>query len=1320
MIDIFRCMTTLFRDAAASPRPRRRSSHRQAGPVACALHCETLENRQLLSATGFGVDVAYGVEVTSDITYRSDAQVGFGTPEGVSFKDLKLDLYTPVGEGLPSELPAAILIHGGGFTGGDKAQQNFVDLANDFASRGYVTVSINYRLVGDNPPPALPNPPLDDDPRYDAIVAGIEDVLHAIDWMKSSAESLNIDPERIVLGGHSAGGFLSMYAGMVDAPDLVGLTDISLDISSLDVAAVLDGAGGINGQQHTIDPDDPATFILHSTDDATVSIDEANTIAAELAANGVAFEFPVITDAGHGLDTKLDTVVDGTTARQQMFEFFEEQLDLEGLFPVSWSISTTSPHIYEDASGSESVIYSLSGVVAEGEQASVQLNLQDITTDPTDYGSVGLDLLNAVNAYAGPGTLTFDGVTGVLTYTGGVGGTAMSDLVVAMNVVDDEDFEYTESLEVSMLNAIGSTVDVEKSLIRISILDDDGTALDRYVAKPDATYDYELIDTIVEDGMTTYVIDMTSQTWRSLAEVDRPEWEHEVHIFVPDGATSDTAVLYVGAGDNGDPNQAIRRADAEAVAQHTGQITVYLPTVPNQYLTFTDDGIARREDAIMAYSFNKYLNGGDDEWPVLLPMVKSAVRAMDMTQEFLANNTTHTVSDFFVTGGSKRGWTTYLTAAADPRVSSITPVVFDYVNAIPTLEFHQHVLDGVTEGTVGGYAETLQSYVELGVFDQISSPEFVALGDMIDPYSYLDRLTMPKFAVLSTGDQFMPMASQFYIHDFEGPTYLRYIPNTGHEAGRQEGKGFFKAVDAGEVLPEYDWTVEGAYNNTIRLNTVSTPVEVNLWQATNLESLDFRNNYFGPNWTSSTLTDQGGGEYVATVLPPVSGGTAFMIEMKYDVGGEILTFTTEARIVEGITREWSVSGSSLTIAEDDPGSESLIVSLSGVFAEGEEASVAFNLQNITTNADDYQDPVATLLAAIADYEGAGSLSFDSEAGALTYTGGAGGTSMSDLLIPVLTVDDDLIEGDESLSLVLLNPTNAQLGTSEQSLTILDDDQTVELVDGELKVIGNDLADSFRFHVVNGGADLRVRHTPEGLPQQDYFLAAGDVTSIVVITHGGDDYVSFNRSVTVGATIDGGAGNDTLLSSYQDDIIVDMAGNNTIRSRSGNDDITTGDGDDDINAGGGNDVIHSGGGTDLIAAGSGADLVLAGAGDDTVSGGGGNDILVGGSGGDILLGGGSRDILIGGSGLDDLQGQNGKDLLIGDSTVYDDNEAALLAIMAEWSASTSQANRQANLSDGSGNPPGLNGFYYFNDSTIDDDEEDDLLDGGTGQNWLIGS
>lgn len=118
MKDSSQRLTKLIQDWCFGPHPRPRSGTSRLTSVAAQLSCETLEDRKLLAATGLGVDANFGVQVTSDIVYRNDAQVGFGTPDGVTTTDLLLDLYTPTGAGLPSTLPGAILIHGGGFTSG--------------------------------------------------------------------------------------------------------------------------------------------------------------------------------------------------------------------------------------------------------------------------------------------------------------------------------------------------------------------------------------------------------------------------------------------------------------------------------------------------------------------------------------------------------------------------------------------------------------------------------------------------------------------------------------------------------------------------------------------------------------------------------------------------------------------------------------------------------------------------------------------------------------------------------------------------------------------------------------------------------------------------------------------------------------------------------------------------------------------------------------------------------------------------------------------------------------------------------------------------
>ncbi len=899
-----------------SPKDSTRRLIRNPRQPFCTLDVESLEHRRVLAT--FGLTPQFGVEVASDIVYRDDAKVGHGTPEGVTDKELKLDLYKPTGNGLPARLPGAVLIHGGGFVGGDKAQGSFVDLSEDFASRGYVTVSINYRLLGDNPPPAKETEFSNLDNRYDTFVAGVEDAFHAIKWMKDNSESLGIDPERIVLGGHSAGGFLSLATGMYDVEDVNNFSYMDLDVSRLDVAAILDGAGSLKGTEYTIDPNDPPTFVMHSEDDTVVTYDNALAVVNQLVNDNIAHEFPRITTAGHSFDAKLDTVIDGVLVSDQMFTFFQQQLELGDIETITWSISASANYIAE-ADESQSVIVSLDGILAENDNATVRIDATDITTTNNDYFSPQQAIVNAVAAYNGPGGLVYSTDRGTLTYTGGEGGTSMADLIIAAQPVNDADFEYTESLSIGLSSPVsdtGNTVNVSQiaSSVALSILDDDGTALDSYIATPDLTYEYSLESTFAGQGFKTYIVDMTSQSWRSSDEVDRPIWSHWVEIVVPDGATSETAILHIGGGDSADAPSSTNQA-ALQLALSTNQITVSVPTVPNQPLLFAGENVARQEDAIIAYSFDKYLDGGDDQWPVLLPMVKSAVRAMDTAEEFLRITEQHAISEFYVTGGSKRGWTTWLTAASDPRVSGIAPVVFDYLNANASVQFHEHVYADVEDGVLGGYAEAVFDYYQMGVFARMGTPRSDLLVEMVDPYSYRDRLTMPKFAINSAGDQFMPMASRYYIQDMSGPTYVRYMPNTGHSTANQGVKEFFSVLEADGELPQFTWQLEGIQENTIRLNVADKPKSIKKWQATNPDNLDFRIDYFGANWTSTQLTEQPSGEYIESVAVPETGGTAFFLEMVYEVGGETLVFTTDATIVEAQTRNLALEISKTSVSE---------------------------------------------------------------------------------------------------------------------------------------------------------------------------------------------------------------------------------------------------------------------------------------------------------------------------------------------------------------------------------------------------------------------
>ena len=297
------------------------------------------------------------------------------------------------------------------------------------------------------------------------------------------------------------------------------------------------------------------------------------------------------------------------------------------------------------------------------------------------------------------------------------------------------------------------------------------TALDRYVAAPDPAYSYRLVNTVPGDGYTTYVLEMTSQTWLTTNEVNRTLWKHWMTVTKPDTVSSSTSLLFITGGSN--EREAPQKAEGSMVktAVATKSIVTELRMVPNQPLIFAGDNQKRSEDALIAFCWDKYLRTGDERWPTRLPMTKSAVRAMDTVTTFCASHEGGgvKVDSFVVAGGSKRGWTTWTTAAVDKRVVAIIPIVIDMLNIEPSFIHHWEAY--------GFYAPAVGDYTEMGIMDWQGTKEYRSLMKMVEPYEYRDRLTMPKFIINATGDQFfLPDSSQFYFNDLLGPSISATFP----------------------------------------------------------------------------------------------------------------------------------------------------------------------------------------------------------------------------------------------------------------------------------------------------------------------------------------------------------------------------------------------------------------------------------------------------------------------------------------------------------------------------------------------------------------
>jgi len=231
---------------------------------------------------------------------------------------------------------------------------------------------------------------------------------------------------------------------------------------------------------------------------------------------------------------------------------------------------------------------------------------------------------------------------------------------------------------------------------------------------------------------------------------------------------------------------------------------------------------------------------------------------------------------------------------------------------------------------------------------------------------------------------------------------------------------------------------------------------------------------------------------------------------------------------------------------------------------------------------------------------------------------------------------------------------------------------------------------------------------------------------------GNDTIVVNWALTQAAVLSGGNGNDTLIGGSGDDQMFGGSGNDTFYSGAGADALAGGYGNDSLHGMDGEDIVLGEGGNDRLYGEAGNDLLLGGAGNDFLYGGDGddalygelgndqllgendNDLMLGGDGADKLFGGEGRDVLIGGQKADTLFGNGGDDILIAGKTVYDDNRAALDAILAEWTSANSYEDRLDHLEAGGG----ANGSVVLIDDYTVIEGIIDTLAGNGDRDWFF--
>ncbi len=423
-------------------------------------------------------------------------------------------------------------------------------------------------------------------------------------------------------------------------------------------------------------------------------------------------------------------------------------------------------------------------------------------------------------------------------------------------------------------------------------------AIDAYVAAKDRAFRWKAAEIVLRDGYETVLIDMTSQRWLTKKEVDQPLWRHRLILTVPDQLhTSDVAFLYISGGSNTENPARDSSELVRQIALTTGTVVAELRHVPNQPLVFYEDGEPRYEDNLIAYAWVQYLQTGDPKWLPRNAMVKSAVRAMDAISAFMQRhrNGTHPVNRFVVGGGSKRGWTTWMTGAMDERVIAIVPIVIDVLNVDVSMRHHF--------AAYGFWAPSIADYVNHGIMQWMGKDELKQLYDLADPLRYVKRLDMPQFVVNASGDQFfLPDSAQFYWNELLDQKYLRYVPNTNHGLGNSDGgesiAAFHYAITRNQQIPQVNWKYPSDHEVDVTFGTV--PDAITRWQATNENFRDFRIETFGPGYQATALDTsklEPGSVRRYRVETPETGWKAWFLELSYDIGfARPLKLSTEIRV----------------------------------------------------------------------------------------------------------------------------------------------------------------------------------------------------------------------------------------------------------------------------------------------------------------------------------------------------------------------------------------------------------------------------------------
>jgi len=369
------------------------------------------------------------------------------------------------------------------------------------------------------------------------------------------------------------------------------------------------------------------------------------------------------------------------------------------------------------------------------------------------------------------------------------------------------------------------------------------TILPQYVNAPDSTFTWALTQQVNSPQGTFLALSLQSQTWQSIP------WKHRLFVFFPTAVSARTGFISLQI----DFEAKLAQTALEQLARATGVPCAILCDVPNQPLF---DG--RQEEELLNYTFDQFLATRDSTWPLLLPMVKATVRAMDVLQAASQRHRLPFLNQFIVAGHSKRGHTAWLTAAVDPRVAGLIAQGFNTLHSAVQIP---HYL--ATYGRLDQSALAAKRVIE-----QIATPRGKQLLEIVDAYTYRQQLTMPKLVIVGTNDDYTPVdALNLYWPGLSGNKSVLALPNTGHVGANHDPRlypsayAFIQRVAQGKTMPQVESTLyPTSRGSRLVITTKDSAVAARVWIARS-PTLDFRD----AQWEmksialmSSTVVQNGG------------------------------------------------------------------------------------------------------------------------------------------------------------------------------------------------------------------------------------------------------------------------------------------------------------------------------------------------------------------------------------------------------------------------------------------------------------------------------